>query len=329
MALFSGKNIKLFYYIESYWQLNLPIWWLQWRRKKLLAKAGSHPNYAGIMDRVNYYCKDMHATPQQKEEWNKAFIPLSQQGMTPTKVYYLDAYRYARWFPLNLKWKLLPGDINFTPDVPSLVKSRPIGADNQNGVLLKLNKIRHFLFVKDSIPWEKKASKVIFRGALGQKGNTKDFKQNRYDFLEKYFNHPMCDLGEISKRGNYANEAWKKPIISIQEHLKYKYVMALEGNDVASNLKWIMSSNSIAVMPKPKFETWFMEGRLIPNYHYIAIADDYSDLEERLTYYNNHPQEAQAIIGHAHEWVEQFKDKQQETLISLLVLEKYFGETAL
>ena len=68
--------------------------------------------------------------------------------------------------------------------------------------------------------------------------------------------------------------------------------MALEGNDVASNLKWVMSSNSIAVMPRPTCETWFMEGKLIPNYHYIEIKPDYSDLPEKLQYYIDHPEEA-------------------------------------
>ena len=50
---------------------------------------------------------------------------------------------------------------------------------------------------------------------------------------------------------------------------------------MSSNLKWIMSSNSIAVMPRPEFETWFMEGRLIPGVHYIEINRDYSDLDEK------------------------------------------------
>lgn len=88
-----------------------------------------------------------------------------------------------------------------------------------------------------------------------------------------------------------------------------------------------MSSNSLAVMPKPTYETWFMEGTLIPNYHYVCIKDDYSDLEERLTYYINHPDEAQAIIDHAHEYVAQFRNKKREDLLSLLVLKKYFERT--
>ena len=103
--------------------------------------------------------------------------------------------------------------------------------------------------------------------------------------------------------------------------------MSLEGNDVASNLKWVMSSNSVAVMPRPTCETWYMEGRLIPNYHYVEIASDYHDLIEKIEYYEAHPEEAKAIVIHAHEWIRQFWNKKREDLISLMVLDKYFRLT--
>src|SRR3712207_8514316 len=44
-------------------------------------------------------------------------------------------------------------------------------------------------------------------------------------------------------------------------------------------------------MPRPRYETWFMEGRLRADYHYIEIADDYSDLEAKLKYYIDHRSE--------------------------------------
>jgi len=115
--------------------------------------------------------------------------------------------------------------------------------------------------------------------------------------------------------------------MSYYDHLESKFIMSLEGNDVASNLKWIMSSNSIAVSPHLTCETWFMEGTLIPDYHYIEIKEDFSDLKEKLQYYIDHPEKANEIIQHAHEYVEQFKDCKREKLISLLVLDKYFCMT--
>ena len=104
-------------------------------------------------------------------------------------------------------------------------------------------------------------------------------------------------------------------------------MLAHERIDVATNLKWIMSSNSLAVMPKPTYETWYMEGKLMPNYHYVEIKHDYSDLKEKMQYYSSHPEEAKKIIKNANEWYNQFIDKKRERLISLLVLDKYFKNT--
>ena len=85
-----------------------------------------------------------------------------------------------------------------------------------------------------------------------------------------------------------------------------------------------MSSNSVAVMPKPKYESWFMEGKLIPNYHYILIKDDYSDLEEKLNYYKKNTDELKRIAKNANQYTNQFRDINKEKLISLLVMEKFF-----
>ena len=45
-----------------------------------------------------------------------------------------------------------------------------------------------------------------------------------------------------------------------------------------------------------------MEGTLIPNYHYVLLKDDYSDIQEKMDYYNNHPEEALRIIKNANEY---------------------------
>ena len=134
-----------------------------------------------------------------------------------------------------------------------------------------------------------------------------------------------CDLGAINK--NTPHPEWLKNKISIEDHLKYKFIMCVEGVDVATNLKWVMSSNSIAVMPRPKIESWFMENKLIPEKHYIEIKEDYSDLESKIKYYIKNPEKCKRIIKNANDYVVQFKNKRREDLISLLVLEKYFHFT--
>lgn len=203
----------------------------------------------------------------------------------------------------------------FYPPYATVVKSRLLTEDNTNSVLLKLDKLRHFLFVDDPVPFREKQDKVIFRGKIRQ-------SRLRTTFLEQYFTHPLCNCGVVG-RNEGCPEEWMQPKKTIREHLDYKFIMAIEGNDVASNLKWVMSSNSLAVMPRPTCETWFMEGKLEGGKHYVEVRDDFADLEEKLEHYILHPEEAEEIIRQAHAFVRQFRDPRREELIQLLVMDKY------
>lgn len=310
----SGKNSKFLYYLAGYARLLAPKTFVQARLKSTLDSLDAREDREYITERVDYYNR-----LTEKSAISENAPMLREYWPTGQKVYFFDMFQYARWFPQSLRLELLPGDITYVPQHPSIVKSRPLHTDNANSVIMKLDKVRHFIFVKDPIRFSDKKDMVIFRGKV--KG-----KESRRRFMKLYFGNAMCDLGDVS-RDTTDPEEWQTEKKSIRDHLEYKFIMALEGNDVASNLKWVMSSNSVAVMPRPTCETWFMEGKLIPDYHYIEIRPDFSDLEERLRYYIAHPEEAERIARNANEYVAQFKDRKRERLISLLVLDKYFRMT--
>jgi hypothetical protein len=321
----SGKNPKFVYYIKNVIRQKWPKSWLNAQLDKELAKLDGHPDREYILKRVAYYCKLRADSQYDREEWARQAIEIGKQPMTRQSVYYYDALEYARWFNQHLKWILQSGDVDYALDLPSIVKSRPIHEENSNNVMLNLEKVRHFLFVNDKKPFTEKKNVAIFRGKIGQQTGRKDnsVKMNRFEFATRFYGHPMFDIGAI---GNQFPQ-WHSEKLTIGEHLDYKFIMSLEGNDVASNLKWVMSSNSIAVTPPLTCETWFMEGTLKPDYHYIEIKPDFSDIEEKLQYYIDHPDKAQQIIDHAHEYIRQFRNPQREKLISLLVLKKYFDLT--
>ena len=88
-----------------------------------------------------------------------------------------------------------------------------------------------------------------------------------------------------------------------------------------------MSSNSLCVMPKPKYETWFMEGKLIKDFHYIEVKDDFSNAERKIRFYMKNIDKCMKIIENANSYTEQFKDPKLEKLISLLVLDKFFKKS--
>jgi hypothetical protein len=278
-------------------------------QKKLAALKDFNQTY--IKQRVNYHNKLTTVRPLSSG------TQLGNFKLTDKfKVYFFDTYEYVRYFSSQLKANFLFGDITHVPEEPSIVKSRPIQGENHNSVILKLNKIRHYIFADDKKAFEDKKNMLIGRSVVKL--------PPRIRFYEMYFNHPLCDIGQINTN---KNQHWIKNRLTIDEFLEYKFILCIEGYDVASNLKWVMSSSSLAVMPKPKYETWFMEGTLKPDYHYVLLKDDYSDLEEKLNYYINNPKAALEIIKNANDYVNQFKDKKREDLISLLVLEKYFSKT--
>ena len=322
--LHSGKNSKMKFFAKAYMRQCIPAWLTRRLLRRELLQLEKRNDKEDILQRVNYYCKLTPETPYNHEDFIRQAVSIKDQPVIQPKVYYFDAMDTARYFDRHYRWVLKAGDVADLQSVPTILKSRPIGDDNQCSVVLNLNKVRHFLFVNDSKAWRDKRDVAIFRGDVG---NPKDgnVKPNRVVFMNRWYGHPLVDAASIDHIEGHPE--WQKEKLTIGEHLDYKFVMSLEGNDVASNLKWVMSSNSIAVTPRLTCETWFMEGTLIPNYHYIEVKSDFSDLEERLTYYIQHPEEAEAIIRHAHEYVAQFQDKKREKLISLLVLKKYFDIT--
>lgn len=308
---FRHQNNKFSYYFLNNLRRIFPLYLFQSQLEQKLNSISKFDS-AYIQKRVNYYNKI-----DVRSKLNTEAIELSKLKLgKKMKVYYFDTYEYTRYFNQKLKANFCFGDVITVPEQPSLLKSRPFEGDNKNSVVLNMDKIRHFRFLKDRKQFNTKKNMLIFRGQV--------YQPHRFKFMELYFDHPMCDIGQTNKNSDYKFLVGRK---TVDEHLDYKFILSLEGNDVASNLKWVMSSNSIAVMPKPKYETWYMEGTLIPNFHYILIKDDYSDVEEQLNYYIKNTEEALQIIENAHQFVNQFKNKKQEDLISLLVLKKYFEKT--
>jgi len=231
-------------------------------------------------------------------------------------MYYYDLKQHARYFPCDFRLHYLFGDITSVPDTPSFLKSRPIAGDNANAILLNLVKHRHFYFPRDRIPFEAKQGMAIWRGSLGRTN------PKRRALLARYRDHRLCDVGYTKSKAS--EDIPPSPFVPPSRQLRYRYIISIEGNDVATNLKWILASNSLCLMPRPVYETWFMEGRLEAGKCFVPLRDDFEDLEEKILYYERHQEEARAIIGQANKAVLLFKDARQERIVSLLVMYKYF-----
>ncbi|AJC86643.1 glycosyl transferase family 90 [Campylobacter sp. RM16704] len=267
-------------------------------------------NIEYIKTRVNYYNKlnfdrAKHIISSQNAEKIGKF-PFKKTSLS------YDAYAISKYFNDEFLWIKAFGDISYILSEASICKDRPICDGNYNNIIMKLDKNRHFVFLKDETEFEDKKNIAVYRGAV--------YQNNRKEFFRKNFFRKKCDIGHTGKK----LEEWKKHFLSKQDQLQYKFLISLEGNTFASNLIWSLSSNSLVLAPKMRYETWFMEGRLIPNEHFALIDDDYENVEALIDYYLANPHRAKEIIQNAHAYIEQFLDEKIEFYIGILVLAKYF-----
>ena len=314
MNIRTGKNAKFPYYARNVLRQLEPRAWFRHRLPRLIDEACRRSDFDEIKRRVNYYCRIEPGT----------ILPsgcptLAEHRPGSQKVYFFDSYEYTRYFPPHLRWSFAPGDAPDVTETPTVMKCRPTSADTAIAVLLNLDKVRHFIFLDDPASWEDKSPTAIYRGRMGR-------NPSRRAIMERYLGNPRVDAGDVSRPGRVPDE-WLKPKLTLYAHLGHRFILCPEGNDVASNLKWVMSTNTLAVMPRPRWETWFMEGSLEPERHYVEVKPDFSDLEERMDHYLGHPALAREIIAEAHAHVDRFRDRHREDLVSLLTLHKYFRNT--
>jgi hypothetical protein len=277
--------------------------------------------------RLNYYLGDFlfrdneittHLIKYKHAQYNKIYF---YEG--PNEV-------YSGKFPLTLTpgfwWGYNGG---FTLDIPCLAnisdgyesnelpvmtKTRLIGK-KFNGILYKAEYDRHWKILdsgfQDQFSWGEKKDDIVWRGVH----STGAFKKaNRRLCVSKFYDKYNIGFSYVDKDCDYfrENQVYFKGDMTIPDMLQYKYLLCIEGNDVATGLKWMLASNSVVVMPEPTIESWLMEGLLKPFVHYVPVKDDFSDLEKVIHWCKENDDKCKEISGNATRWMIQFMNRENE-----------------
>lgn len=216
----------------------------------------------------------------------------------------------------STRFPLFYGEAGSTGTLPCIRKSRRV--DDETSVIYNFRTLRLTLpcqtAMKYDIEWEKKQSDVIWRGATtGQ--------EQRVNLVENYFGKYNIGFATI-KQKPYLNHL-QKPKASIKEQLTYKFIISLEGNDVASNLRWILASNSVPIMTEPYWHSWIMEERLEPYVHYLPLNESMSNLEELLEWAKENDAECKQIAENGKRYMSQFLDTNHDLMVQKQLLETY------
>jgi hypothetical protein len=219
-------------------------------------------------------------------------------------------------------------------DLPIATKSRPIMKNDEAGgfspLVWPLGMTRHYYSsfedfnkIKDT-PWEEKVDTLLWRGACTGVRDGSHHNGSRLTFVKRYALSKRKDIdigmvGSCSPFGVSLGGEYFKHKVNMQDSVRYKYILSLEGNDVSTGLKWQLASSSVVFLATPSTETFAMEGLLVPFIHYIPVENDGSDLEEMLEWAKENDQKAKWISAQATQFMNDLwlsdKAKQDNILI--------------
>jgi hypothetical protein len=147
----------------------------------------------------------------------------------------------------------------------------------------------------------------------------------RFKFTYKFHNNNLINAGltlNILKEKIYNYEYLYKDRIEIEDMLKFKYHILIDGNDWASSLSWVLLNDCVAFMPEITYESIFTIN-LVPWKHYVPIRRDFEDLEEKIKYMINNDNLAKQISANSSLYMKQFTNIDLMTKIKIETITRY------
>ena len=186
-----------------------------------------------------------------------------------------------------------------------LTKSRAVGGRCQ--ALLPFNVRRHWSYrrIEGEEEWSRKRETFVWRGVTTGSGLRRAYVHAMYRDFDVRFSKVVQHRSDWITDPSQLAKPMKR-----EEMLKYKYVLSLPGNDVATNLKWLLQQDSVVVMPTPSVEGWLLEGLLRPFVHYVPL-DDPANATRVLRWMRDNDEKCRRIAQNAKRWyarVRSFED---------------------
>lgn len=178
--------------------------------------------------------------------------------------------------------------------------------------------------------WDKKLPVAVWRGvSTGRWPHSKGTKASRMQLVRVVKNMKRPELADVGFTNIVQKEdalpeelseiqGYVKKYMSQRKLLRYKYIIVVEGNDLASGLPWNLSSQSVVMTPPFTVESLVVDpSRLLPWVHFVPIRSDFLDLEEKLEWCLSHDDDCKRIVNNANSYMESVRRLQKLSLIQL------------
>lgn len=165
--------------------------------------------------------------------------------------------------------------------------------------------------------WSNKREIAVFRGSNTGIGTTVE-NNTRLKLCHLFNRHPLFDVGITNwnerYRKVYNEKIISKPVVvpdfsakplTIQEQSQYKYIIHIEGHVQAYRLSIELGTRSVVLLVESKYKLWY-ESLLEPWVHYIPVAMDLSNLEERVQWCIDNDEKCKEIACAARHFYETY-----------------------
>ncbi|CAK8988822.1 unnamed protein product [Durusdinium trenchii] len=168
------------------------------------------------------------------------------------------------------------------------------------------------------VPWESKVSKLFWRGSdthclrphscQGASCECGNFTENWMDYPRArlvLWSMLMPQKVDAKFTKDVVHQALRprfeehrllvEEIVPPEKHVDYKFLMYLDGVSLSDRLFWVLLTESVLFKADSKLQVW-LDGSLKAWEHYVPVAEDLTDLLERLQW-----AEAQDAAGQLHD----------------------------
>jgi len=145
--------------------------------------------------------------------------------------------------------------------------------------------------------WDERIPKAFWRG--GTSGGFPSIRTNTVSLLFDYINADVkLTYGDWNINMPIENEHFEDRC-GLDKHFKYKYILIIDGNLIASNHQWVFGSGAVPIMITHPDNNWWFKKMLKPMYNYVPVKYDLSDVKEKIEWLIENDDKAKIIMENA------------------------------
>ena len=115
----------------------------------------------------------------------------------------------------------------------------------------------------------------IYRGNINN-GSLENLINNKYNMNQRKY------LKSLYKSGKIQNIDFEDDYKSIEDQLKYKYILDIDGwSNTWDSTVWKLYSGSVMLKAKGIWKQWYYD-ELLPWVHYVPVENDFFDLNDKI-----------------------------------------------